>query len=427
MKRAVFRVAFYASLLVAVAAAGLWLWQTQHAPSARASACPTGTPAYWYDPMFPTQHFDQPGKSPFMDMQLVPKCTDAARVAGAGADSAPTGSIAVDPRIVQSLGVRLAAAELGSLARVVDTVGVVAVDEHGIQVVQVRAPGWVEELDVRAAGDPVRRGQRLAAVYAPDLLSAQQEFLIALSARDDALVGAARQRLALLGLSAGQVARIEGSRQAEPRVSYYAAFDGYVMELGVRQGAAVERDTTLFQLADPGTVWVNAEVPESQAAWIKAGDRAEAEVAALPGEHFEGTIDYAYPELMPGTRTLKLRVVLSNTELDLRPGMFASMRLYGTPKSRALLIPTEAVIETGVRSVVIVADDANHFHPAFVQVGAEYAGQSEILDGLTPGQQVVASGQFLIDSEAGLRGAFNRLTGPAGDTVQDPGTTGAPK
>jgi len=371
-----------------------------------ASSAPAGQALYWYDPMYPSQHFDHPGKSPFMDMQLVPRMPDEAAPGGA----AP-GSVSIDPRIVQSLGVRLAPVEQGQFARVVDTVGLIAVDERRILDVQVRAPGWVEQLAVRAVGDPVRRGQLLAAVYSPELLAAQQEFLIALASGDGDLARAARERLDLFGLSEGQIARIEQARQTERRVNYYAPADGYVMELGVRQGAAMQPDTMLFQLADLGTVWVDAEVPETQAAWIKAGDHVRAEVPALPGEHFDGQVDYVYPELTAATRTLKLRVVLKNQGQRLRPGMFASVHLLGVPKERVLMVPTEAVIKTGQRSVVIVADDAGHFHPALVRVGAEYAGKSEIIEGLVLGQQVAASGQFLIDSEAILRGAFDSLSG----------------
>jgi Cu(I)/Ag(I) efflux system membrane fusion protein len=367
-------------------------------------------PLYWYDPMMPAQHFDKPGKSPFMDMQLVPKYPDADAKPEAQAD-APSGSIAIDSRIVQTLGIRLARVEAGDFARSVDAVGVVAVDEHRIEAIQVRQPGWVERLEVRAVGDAVRRGQRLAGVYSPDLLATQQEWLIARRSGDPELIAAARQRLRLFGVSAAQLARIERSGRSERRVEYYAPFDGYVMALGVRQGAQVEPGAMLFQLAGLGSVWIDADVPETQAAWIKAGDPVEAEVAALPGAAFKGRIDYLYPELATATRTLKVRIVLPNPGLRLRPGMFASVHLRGATQHRVLTIPTEAVIKTGTRSVVIVADDATHFRPARVQVGAEHDGRSEILGGLQAGQTVVASGQFLIDSEASLRGAFDNMAG----------------
>ncbi len=365
-------------------------------------------PLYWYDPMVPEQHFDKPGKSPFMDMQLSAKYADDA----GGSTGAPAGDIAIDPRVVQNLGVRLSPVERGRFSRVVDTVGVVAVDEHRIEAIQVRQPGWVEQLDVRAVGDTVRRGHRLAAIYAPDLLATQQELLIARSSGDTLLIKAARERLMLFGLSASQIAHIEKSGQAERRVDYYAPFDGYVMDLGVRQGAAVAPGAMLFQLASLESVWVNAEVPEAQAAWIKAGDPVTADVPALPGEIFQGRIDYLNPELMPTTRTLKVRVVVQNSGKRLRPGMFAAVHLRGAAQEDVLTVPTEAVIKTGTRSIVILADDATHFRPALVRVGAEHGGRSQILEGLSVGQNVVASSQFLIDSEASLRGAFNNLAGP---------------
>jgi Cu(I)/Ag(I) efflux system membrane fusion protein len=373
-------------------------------------------PSYWYDPMHPSQHFDRPGKSPFMDMQLVPKYVDRA---SSDANTGPA-SIEIDPRVVQTLGIRLATVEQGRFARVVDTVGLVTVDEHRIEAIQVREPGWVERLDVRAAGDAVRRGQLLAGVYSPDLLATQQEFLIARTSKDSNLIEAARRRLGLFGLSEAQLSRIEQTGQVERRIDYYAPFDGYVMELGARQGAAVEPGETLFQLADLNSVWMIAEVPETQAAWIKAGDYAEAQVPALPGELFAGKVDYLYPELTEATRTLKVRVVINNPGQHLRPGMFATAHLEGPTQESVLTAPTEAVIKTGTRSIVILVDDATHFRPAVVRVGAEHGDRTEILEGLTPGQIIVSSGQFLIDSEANLRSAFDALAGSNVSTPKTP-------
>lgn len=414
-------------LAVVLAGAGLVLMRHRATPVARreephdASAAPAArgaddkrTPQYWYDPMHASEHFDKPGKSPFMNMQLVPKYGDPAP-ADAGdtrrAGTAPPGSIAVDSRVVENLGVRLAQVEQGSFTRVVDTVGSVGVDEHRIEAIQVREPGWVERLDVRAVGDAVRRGQLLAGVYSPDLLATQQEMMIARGSKDPALIEAARQRLALFGLSGAQIARIEKSGKVERRVDYHAPSDGYVMELGVRQGDAVQPGTTLFKLADLTSVWVTAEVPETQAAWLKAGDPAEIEVPARPGERFAGQVDYLYPELMQATRTLKVRVVVKNPSRHLQPGMFAAAHFHGAAQQQVLTVPSEAVIKTGTRSVIIVADDVTHFRPVLVRVGAEQGGRSEILEGLRLGQSVVASGQFLIDSEANLRGAFDNLAG----------------
>jgi Cu(I)/Ag(I) efflux system membrane fusion protein len=446
------KVALPICLGVVIAAAGVVIFRHRHAAVVRQDACGKVAPSYWYDPMRPSEHFDKPGKSPFMEMQLMPKCSEsqggasASGAATATAESKPQywydpmhpaehfdkpgkspfmdmqlvpkyakdaapGSIAVDSRVVQNLGLRLAKVEQGSFARVVDTVGSVGVDEHRIEAVQVRQPGWVERLDVRAAGDPVRRGQLLAGIYSPDLLATQQEFLIALGSNDPQLIEAARRRLALFGLSEMQIVRVEKTQQVERRVDYYAPFDGYVMDLGVRQGAEVQPGTMLFQLADLSSVWVTAEVPETQAAWLKPGDRAEVEVPALPGERFEGQVDYLYPELTQATRTLKVRVVVKNPRKHLRPGMFAAAHFQSMTQDHALTVPSESVIKTGMRSFVIVADDDTHFRPTRVRVGAEQGGRSEILEGLTLGQNVVASGQFLIDSEANLRGAFDNLAG----------------
>jgi membrane fusion protein, copper/silver efflux system len=407
------QIAALASVVVIAILGVLAVRHHEARPSKRAAN--QEVPSYWYDPMHPSQHFDKPGKSPFMDMQLVPKY--GARAMSDGKD-APA-NIEIDPRVVQTLGIRLATVEQGSFARVVDTVGLVAVDEHRIEAIQVREPGWVERLDVRAVGDAVRRGQLLAGVYSPDLLATQQEFLIARTSKDPNLIEAVRRRLGLFGLSDAQIARIDKTGQVERRIDYYAPFDGYVMELGARQGAAVEPGATLFQLANLSSVWLIAEVPEAQAAWIKTGNPAEAQVPALPSERFEGKVDYLYPELMQATRTLKVRVVINNPGQHLRPGMFATAHLEGPAQQSVLTVPTEAVIKTGTRSIVILADDATHFRPAVVRVGAEHGGRSEILEGLTPGQNIVASGQFLIDSEANLRSAFDALAGSNESTQKD--------
>jgi Cu(I)/Ag(I) efflux system membrane fusion protein len=417
------KIALLMSVSVVVAALGFMIMRHRDGTMVRQDTREKGEASYWYDPMHPSEHFDKPGKSPFMDMQLVPKY---ARDGTTDRSGAAPGSIAVDARAVQNLGIRLAKVEQGNFARGVDTVGSVGVDEHRIEAIQVREPGWVERLDVRAAGDSVRRGQQLAGVYSPDLLATQQEMLIARGSNDPELIEAARRRLALFGLSAAQIARIEKTGEVERRVDYYAPFDGYVMELGVRQGAAVRPGTMLFQLANLSSVWITAEVPETQAAWLKPGDRAEVEVPALPGERFGAQVDYLYPELAQSTRTLKVRVVVDNPRKHLRPGMFATVHFHGAALEQVLTVPSEAVIRAGTRSVIIVADDGIHFRPVPVQVGAEQGGRSEILEGLSLGQSVVASGQFLIDSEANLRGAFDNLAGSNESKNEDSNPTMMP-
>jgi Cu(I)/Ag(I) efflux system membrane fusion protein len=413
-----YTIALIAGAAVAISLSAWLILSHRGAAPQSLAACGDAAPSYWYDPMHATERFDKPGKSPFMDMQLVPKCA-ASPVVTPGA-SAAQGSIEIDSRVVQNLGIRLSPVERASFERGVDTVGLVGVDEHRIEAIQVREPGWVEELQVRAVGDTVRRGQELAGIYSPTLLATQQEFLIARDSNDPYLMGAARTRLALFGLTTAQIAHIEQTGKPDRRVIYYAPFDGFVMDLGVRQGAAVEPGATLFQLASLDSVWITAAVPETQSAWIKPGDPADIQVPALPGMRFKGQVDYLYPELAQSSRSLKVRVAVDNPGLKLRPGMFASVHFRGATVESALTVPSEAVIKTGTRSVVIVADDGTHFRPVRVRVGTEHGDRSEILDGLTVGQNIVASGQFLIDSEASLRGAFESLAGASGTPEMKP-------
>lgn len=359
---------------------------------------------YWQDPMFPQQRFDKPGKSPFMDMQLVPVYADEAQAAG---------GVSINPRVVQNLGVRLTPVEAGMFRKQVDTVGMIRPDERRIEVVQSRVMGWVERLHVKAVNDPVQRGQLLAEVYGPDLLAAQEEYLLAHnSGRDAALAKAARDRLSLLGLSEAQIASIEKNGKASRRVAFYSPVSGIVAELGVRQGMAVNPGMTMFNLVDLSTVWVTAEIVENQALWVSQGSPAEARVAALPGKRFEGRVDYVYPELTKESRTLKARIALKNPGLQLKPGMLASVTLYGGEKRETLMVPSEAVIQTGKRTVVILAEGEGKFRPVEVVTGMEAEGKTEILKGLEKGQNVVASGQFLIDSEASVKSALKRLEEP---------------
>jgi Cu(I)/Ag(I) efflux system membrane fusion protein len=402
-------------LLLFAAITGYWL-SREPAPAAQSSPAAEEKPAqqekkvlYWHDPMFPQKRFDKPGKSPFMDMQLVPVYAGEAQDAG---------GITINPRVVQNLGVRTAPVEMGMFARQVHTVGTVMPNEHRIEVVQSRAAGWVERLSVKAVKDPVRRGQLLAEVYAPELYAAQEEYLLALKKAgepDDALLRAAHTRLSFLGLSEEQIAGLKQNGKPSRRVAFYSPISGIVAELGVRQGMAVTTGMAMFNLIDLSSIWVNAEVVENQAAWITEGNRAEVQVAAYPGKTFEGKVDYVYPELMAATRTLKVRVVLKNPGLELKPDMFADVTLYGESQQNTLMVPSEAVIQTGKRSVVIVSEGEGKFRPVQVATGAEAGGKTEILKGLEKNQTVVASGQFLIDSEANLRSTLEKFDEPQGE------------
>jgi len=220
--------------------------------------------------------------------------------------------------------------------------------------------------------------------------------------------------LSLLGLSEEQIRVLASSGKANRRVAVYATSDGVVNELGVREGMAVTPGTPMFSLLDLSSVWVTAEIAETQASWVAPGAAVEIVVPALPGHTLKGQVEYIYPQLNGTTRTLQVRVRLPNPGLKLKPGMFAHVSIRAGEGKQAVLVPTEAVISTGTRSVVIIAEGSGRFSSIDVKIGSESNGKTEILDGLAPGQTVVISGQFLIDSEASLRGTLARLQG-AGD------------
>ena len=378
---------------------GWWLNRDPAQDNAAAGAeGGVGDVLYWYDPMRPEVKFDKPGPSPFMDMALVPKYR------AAEAD----GGIAIDPRVSQNLGVRTRLVTEASVAPRVTVTGTVAIDERRLAVVTTRAAGFIETLDVRAAGDPVQRGQQLAALYSPDLLAAQEEFLLALRTADQALIPAARRRLELLGVTNGQLDRIARRGVPDRQIDIVAPMGGVVTELLVREGASVAAGMPIVNLADLSRVWVIAAVPEAQGAWLQAGQSAEVTLASAGFAPIKGRVDYLYPALSAETRTTRVRILVQNDRLALRPGMSARVTIQGESRA-ALLIPTEALIRSGERTAVILAEDEGQFQPVAVTAGLEQGEQTEIRSGLKTGDRVVISGQFLLDSEANLRGALDRL------------------
>ncbi len=360
-------------------------------------------PLYWHDPMVPGQRFDKPGKSPFMDMQLVPVY--------AGGDDA--GTVAVSPRMQQSLGLRTGPVTRARPATAMQAVGSVAYNERDVALVQARSSGYVERLHVRAPLDLVRKGQPLVALFVPDWIAAQEEYLTARripGAATDGLASAAKQRMLLAGMDAGLVRLVETSGQVHPRTTIHAPVDGVVAELLVREGMTVATGTPLFRINGLGRVWVNAEVPEAAAAMVRPGAAVEARTPALGGKIFTGKVSVLLPAVDPTTRTLKARIELANPGGELVPGMFANLTFTQSGGGGVLSVPSEAVIKTGRRSVVMVALGEGRFSQIEVETGAEFDDRTEIRKGLAEGQQVVLSGQFLIDSEASLRGAAPRMS-----------------
>jgi Cu(I)/Ag(I) efflux system membrane fusion protein len=361
---------------------------------------------YWHDPMVPGQKFDKPGKSPFMDMDLVPVYAEEAQAEG---------GVTVSPGVQQNLGVRIVEVRKGSLGASLEAVGNVAFDERDLVQLQARSSGYVEKLFVRAPLEQVAKGQALLQLYAPDWVAAQEEYLAIKRMPADSdtagLLDAARQRMRLVGMTDEQVRQVSARSRVSPRITVTAPSSGVISELSVREGMAVTLGAPLFRINGLRTVWVNAEVPESAVAQVRPGMTVKATSSAFPGMEFSGKVEALLPEVNAVTRTMKARIEVANPGGKLAPGMFATIRMAPAQGRETLLVPSEAVIETGARTVVITATDDGRFAPVEILTGAEANGQTEVLKGLSAGQKVVASGQFLIDSEASLRGTLQRLGG----------------
>jgi membrane fusion protein, copper/silver efflux system len=363
-----------------------------------ASAAGERKPLYWYDPMAPTQHFDRPGKSPFMDMDLVPKYADEAGAAGAGP------ALAVSAQATQSLGLRLAVADLRKLSPRIDADGSLGLNERDVSIVQARANGFVESVVPHAPGDVVAAGAPLAEVLHPEWLAAQREYLAVRATGDAVLSAASRARLTLLGMPDATVERLEASGQAQALTTIVAPVAGLITELNLRRGMTLSAGMTLARINGLGSVWVEAAVPEALAAAVVAGRAAEVRLAARPGEVLHGRVDAVLPEANRDSRTLRVRIELPNPGQRLRAGLSAQVTLQGAAGGEAVSVPSEAVIRTGRRALVYLLDAPGRYRPVEVEIGAEVDGRTAVLRGLQAGQQVVASGQFLIDSEASLQG-----------------------
>lgn len=357
---------------------------------------------YWQDPMVPGARFDKPGKSPYMDMDLVPVYAD---------EQPRDGGVRIAPGVQQNLGVRLAEARVGALASGLRVVGNIAFNERERVLVQARSAGFVERLHARAPLEAVRKGQPLLELYVPDWVAAQEDYLAVKRMGDvpaaAGLLDAARQRMRLAGMTEDQVRAFIARGKPQARVTVVAPASGIVTELAAREGMTVAAGAPLLAISGVRSVWLNAEVPEGAAARVRPGTAVTASTPAWPGDTFHGKVEALLPQVDPGTRTLVARIGLANHDGKLTPGMFASVDIAGSAR-QSLLVPSEAVIRTGERAVVIVAQQGR-FVPVEVGTGREAGGSIEILSGLEAGQQVVASGQFLIDSEASLRGAVRRM------------------
>jgi len=403
--RKIFLIATAGCALLALGATGGWWWARQPVPMAAktepASPQPgqgEGKVLYWYDPMVPQQHFDKPGKSPFMDMALVPKYADA---------SGEAAGVKIDPAVAQNLGVRLAKVARIPLSFQAQASGIVGFNERDVAVVQNRSAGFVERVWPLAPGDVVRAGQPLVAFLVPEWAAAQYELLAIRRSGDAGLLAAARDRLRLLGMPEHMIAAVEKSGVVQSRYTVTAPIGGVIQSLDVRAGMTLAAGQTLARINGLSSVWLEAAVPQALADRVDTGSRVTAIVAgeATP---IEGRVASIVPVLQDASRTLRVRIELPNRNGQLRPGMSAQLSLQGKPKGTALAVPTEAVIRTGRRALVMLADAQGRYTPVEVSLGEEVGDQTVITVGLDEGQQVVASGQFLLDSEASLSGIAAR-------------------
>ena len=357
-------------------------------------------------PMHPQIVKDEPGTCPICGMDLVQKLMDL--------DAGKHPTVALSGAVVQSMGVRTAKVERGTLWKHVRTLGRVEYDETRLAHVHPRAEGWIEDLSLRAEGEPVEKGQELAQLYAPEILSAQVDFLLALQPRQRGVAGVkvdkARNLLRLLDVPDEIIREIGSTGETRIRVPVLAPIDGIVTQMMARDGMYVVKGTEMFTIADLSQVWVMVDVFEHQIAWLEPGLTAEIGVPAHPGKKWEGVVDYLYPELDPKTRTLRVRLVFPNPYMLLKPNMFADVVIYGGPREDAVKIPSEALIVTGERESVVRALGDGRFQPVDVVTGMQQGGEAEILSGLNEGDEIVVSGQFLIDSESSLQASFMRMS-----------------
>ena len=396
-------------LAAALVAGGGGYWFGQRGgPAADAGSGPSARKIlYWYDPMVPLEHYDNPGALSSMGMKATqPKYADS----GGATGEAP--GVSVNPAAMQNLGIRIVTAEMGTLATTLNVTGSIDFNQRDVAIIQARSGGFVARIYSRAPGDIVRAGAPIADVQLPEWGGAQTEYLAVRRLGRPVLTTAARQRLKLLGMSDGLIAGVERSGRTNGTVTITSPISGVIQTLDVRAGMTLAQGQTLAQVTGLGTVWLNAAVPEAQAGGIRVGQSAGATLTAFPGEMFGGRILAILPTAQGDSRTLTVRIELANRGGRLRPGMFAQVALGGTG-STALLVPSEAVIRTGTRTLVMLATGKGRYQPAEVRTGREGGGQTEILEGLAVGEKVVASGQFLLDSEASLTGIEARKLGGA--------------
>lgn len=387
---------------------------------------------YWAAPMDPTYIRNEPGQSP-MGMDLVPVYEEE------GGEKEPTSTIRIDPVTIQNMGIRTAAVVSSPVTKTIRTFGNITYDETRMVSVNIKFNGWIEKLYVNFEGEQVKRGQPLFAIYSPELVQAQEEYLLALEqhrnlkdspfarVRDSAvrLLAASRKRLQYWDMSASQINRLESTRQVRKAITVFSPANGVVIKKNAVEGQFVKAGVNQYEIADLSNVWVDVEIYEYELPYVTKGMPARMELSYIPGKRFEGEVLYIYPYLSKATRTARLRLAFPNPELSLKPDMYANIRLESTLPGPSLVIPQEAVIDTGVRQVVFISKGKGKFEPRVVRLGVEVNGSKyQVLKGLSEGEEIVISAQFMLDSESRLREAVQKMLevrkeGPGGAASGD--------
>ncbi|MFA3791387.1 efflux RND transporter periplasmic adaptor subunit [Aliiglaciecola sp. SL4] len=361
-------------------------------------------PLYWVAPMDPNFKRDQPGKSP-MGMDLVPVYADN----GASNNDSP-GTVYIAPNIVNNLGVRTAKVTKSQMHVPIHTVGYVGYNEDNLVHIHARAQGWVDKLYVTASGEPVEKDQPLYALYSPELVNAQEEYLLAVNRGNKVLINAALARLVALQMPKQAVDTLKRTQKVLQTVEFRSPQAGVVDNLNIREGFYVNPERTLMSIASLKDVWVETEVFERLSPQVEVGLPVTMSLDYLPGESWQGVVDYIYPTLNAQTRTLRARLRFSNSQQKLKPNMFAQVVIHSKASENTLWVPSEAVIRTREQNRVVMALGDGQFKSVAVTLGTVVNGQAQILDGLEQGDNIVTSAQFLLDSESSINSDFSRMT-----------------
>ena len=329
-------------------------------------------------------------------------------------------SIRISPTVINNLGIRTVSVIQGSLTRHIETVGYIEPNENQISHIHSYADGWVRKLFIKTVGEPVKKNQVLMQLYSPMLISAQQEYLLALRSADPNLIDGSIKKLQSLHIAEPQIEQLKKTKKVNQLIDIISPQDGVVTALNIREGMRITPDTEMMSLVDLSSIWMIAQVFEEQANWVKVGEAASARLPAFPDKIWKGEVEYVYPEVDSTTRTLKVRFRFNNPEGILKPNMYANIILFAEAKSNVLSIPLEALIRSSQGSRVIVLLSNGRFQVRPVMTGIESGEQIEIISGLNAGEKVVASGQFLIDSEANLNAGLQRLETPSQTSNSQP-------